>query len=100
MCNIQSYFNCTNYKYVNQISVSQSLNHLLIQIQQENVGVQYLIYIFAILCNKSCFIMHNGILQKLNSGKNTAIRHFSELAKFSANCHLAHDWTCFVKHKL
>ena len=25
---------------------------------------------------------------------------FSKLTKFSANCHLANDWSCFVDHKL
>ena len=25
---------------------------------------------------------------------------FSKLTKFSANCHLANDWSCFVNHKL
>ena len=25
---------------------------------------------------------------------------FSKLTKFSENCHLANDWTCFVEHRL
>ena len=29
-----------------------------------------------------------------------AIRRFSQLTKFSANCHLANGWSCFVEHKL
>ena len=24
---------------------------------------------------------------------------FCKLKKFSANCHLANDWSCFVEHK-
>ena len=31
--------------------------------------------------------------------KTLCIRPFSKLAKFSANYHLANEWTCFVEHK-
>ena len=31
---------------------------------------------------------------------SAGIGRFTKLTKFSANCHLGSDWTCFVEHKL
>ena len=51
-------------------------------------------------CNVWCKLAI-GFLQEIsNLEKKIPVTRFSKLTKFSANCHLANDWSCFVEHKL
>ena len=48
--------------------------------------------------DKGFFVFFDADTQIKNGRIPT--RRFSKLTKFSANCHLANDWSCFVETKL
>ena len=35
-----------------------------------------------------------------NMASSNDYRRFSKLTKFSANCHIVNDWSCFIEHRL
>ena len=44
--------------------------------------------------------MFHGLSDQTLDPSEFSTRRFSKLTKFSANCHLTNDWSCFVEHKL